>query len=72
MRLGLKAAILQRGLSQRELSKLSAIAENRLSTIIRGWTNPRPDERAAIARVLHQSESVLFDNSTTIELRSAR
>ena len=37
MRLGLKGAILQRGLSQREVSRLAILGENRLSAIIHGW-----------------------------------
>ena len=72
MRLGLKAAILQRGLSQRETSKLSDIPENRLSTIIRGWVDPTPHERARLSSLLKQDEAVLFDSSTSIEIRSVR
>jgi transcriptional regulator with XRE-family HTH domain len=72
MRVVLKAAILQRGLSQRETSKLSDIPENRLSTIINGWVNPTPLERARLAAVLRQDEAVLFDPTTSIEIRSAR
>jgi len=72
MRLGLKAAMLQRGLSQRETSRLAAIPENKLSTIIRGWVEATPDERQKLAAVLHQPESVLFDAGTSIEIRSAR
>ena len=51
MRLGLKAAILQRGLSQRETSRLSDIPENKLSSIIRGWT-----EAGAAARRSRKEE----------------
>ena len=72
MRLGLKAAILQRGLSQRETSRLSDIPENKLSSIIRGWTEAAPAERLRLAAVLHQPEAVLFDAETSIEIRSAR
>ena len=49
MRIGLNAAILQRGLSQRELSKQADILENRLSTIIRGWVEPNAYERKKLA-----------------------
>jgi transcriptional regulator with XRE-family HTH domain len=72
MRLGLKATILQRDFSQREVSKLSGIRENRLSTIVNGWVNPTPAERARLASVLRQDEAVLFDANTSIEIRSAR
>jgi transcriptional regulator with XRE-family HTH domain len=72
MRLVLKTTILQRGLSQRETSQLAHIHENRLSSIIRGWIEPSPEERKKLAAVLRQSEDVLFDTNTSIEIRSAR
>lgn len=72
MRLGLKGAILQRGLSQRELSRLSNVPESRLSSLINGWTNPSPDERQKLTAVLHQPADVLFDTDTSIKIRSAR
>ena len=72
MRLGLKGAILQRGLSQRELSRLSNVPESRLSALVNGWADPSPTERQKLASVLHQSDNVLFDDDTTIEIRSAR
>ena len=70
--LGLRGAILQRGLSQREISRLSNIAENRLSSIIRGWTQPTQEERQKLTSVLRQPEDILFDSATSIEIRSAR
>ena len=72
MRLGLKGAILQRGLSQRETSRLADIPETRLSSLISGWSDPTPDERRKLAAVLRQTENILFDSGTSIELRSAR
>jgi plasmid maintenance system antidote protein VapI len=72
MRLGLKAAILQRGLSQRETSRLASIPENKLSSIVNGWTEATAAERLRLASVLRQPEAVLFDAGTSIEIRSAR
>jgi transcriptional regulator with XRE-family HTH domain len=72
MRLGLKGALLQRGLSQRELCRLANIAENRFSTILNGWAAPTPSERTSIASVLKQDENLLFDAGSTIEIRSGR
>jgi transcriptional regulator with XRE-family HTH domain len=72
MRLGLKGAILQRGLSQRELSRLSNVPESRLSSLVNGWTNPTPEERRKLTTVLRQPENILFDTGTSIEIRSAR
>jgi transcriptional regulator with XRE-family HTH domain len=72
MLFGLKGAILQRGLTQRETSRLSNIGENRLSSIINGWTQPTADERQKLTSVLRQPEDVLFDKGTSIEIRSAR
>lgn len=69
---GLKAAMMQRRLSQRETSRLSAIGENRLSSIVNGWINPNADERRRLAAVLHQAEQVLFDANARIEIRTAR
>jgi transcriptional regulator with XRE-family HTH domain len=72
MRLGLKGAILQRGLSQRELSRLSNVPESRLSSLVNGWTNPTPEERRKLTSVLRQPEAIPFDADTSIEIRSAR
>jgi transcriptional regulator with XRE-family HTH domain len=72
MRFGLKAAILQAGLSQRQTGKLADIPENRLSTIVRGWANPTAEERSRLAAVLGKSETALFDPSLSIEIRSVR
>lgn len=52
MRLGLKVAILNSGHSQRAVAAKTQIPEARLSSIVRGWTEPRADERAALERCL--------------------
>jgi transcriptional regulator with XRE-family HTH domain len=72
MRLGLKAALLKQGLSQREAGRLASIPESRLSSIVRGWTRPTPEERARLAAVLHHDELTLFDTKTEIDIRSGR
>jgi transcriptional regulator with XRE-family HTH domain len=72
MLVGLKGALLQRGLSQREVCRLVPIAENRFSSIVNGWTNPTAEEWRNLAAVLRQSEDVLFDTATSIEIRSGR
>ena len=68
MRLNLKIAIVSSGRSQRELSRESQVAENRLSSIVRGWMDPRDDERRAIADALGQPVDDLF----VLEERAAR
>jgi hypothetical protein len=70
MLFGLKGAIIRRGLSQRETSRLSSVPENRLSSIIRGWTTATPEERSKLAAVLRQPEDILFDAGSSIEIRS--
>jgi transcriptional regulator with XRE-family HTH domain len=72
MRFGLKGAILKRGLSQRQLSRLSDVPESRLSALVNGWANPSPAERQKLASVLKQDANTLFDADSTIEIRSAR
>jgi transcriptional regulator with XRE-family HTH domain len=65
MRFGLKAALLLQGKSQRELGKATDISENKLSEIVRGWTDTTTSERARIATALHKSEDELFDINST-------
>ena len=60
MRLELKIAIVKSEKSQRWLSRESEVAENRLSSIVRGWVEPRDDERQAIADALGQPVDELF------------
>ena len=72
MRLGIKAALLQRGLSQREVCRITGIPENKMSSIVNGWAQPSEAERSRIAAVLRQPERVLFGDDTSIEIRSTR
>ena len=60
MRLNLKIAIVASGRSQRELSRACNVAENRLSSIVRGWIDPREHERRAIAAALDKPAEELF------------
>ena len=60
MRLNLKIAIVASGGTQRELSWKSKIPENRLSSIVRGWIDPRDEERHAIAEALGKPVDELF------------
>ena len=65
MRLRLKFAILAAGKSQRQvaLETKNLVSENKLSEIIRGWTEPRDDEKEALARVLNQPIDALFEEN---------
>jgi hypothetical protein len=57
----LKHAIIDDGRSQRALCRAAdGMAESRLSSIVRGWVEPREDERRAIAAALGKSEDELF------------
>ena len=59
MRLRLKVAILAAGKSQRQVAlETNLISENKLSDIVRGWTEPRDDEKAALARVRSLNRSI--------------
>jgi Helix-turn-helix len=71
MRLGLKIAILQSGHSQRAISAASGIPESRLSTIVNGWGEVRPEERQALQRCLGVSTDA-FEQSPATEARSLR
>jgi hypothetical protein len=59
-RVALKTAIFASDKTQRQVAAETKIPENRLSEIVRGWTDPRADERAALVRVLKCSRAV-FD-----------
>ena len=63
MRLALKIAILASGKSQRQTAAAAGLSENRLSEIVRGWADPRDDERESLARILSQPAPALFDQS---------
>jgi plasmid maintenance system antidote protein VapI len=72
VRIGLKAAIMGKGWTQREFSRVSGCPENRLSELVRGWTDPTPMERARFVKLLQQPEDALFNADTHLELRSVR
>ncbi len=59
----LKIAIAASGKLQRQIAASTGIRENRLSTIVNGWTEPRKDERAAIAAALGRTSAELFNVS---------
>ena len=63
MRLTLKLAILAGGKTQRQIAADARLSENRLSDIVRGWAEPRADEKQALAHVLNQDVGVLFDET---------
>ena len=60
VRTRLKVAMLESGRPQREYARACNIAEPRLSSIVRGWVDPRADERGALARTLGATEQALF------------
>jgi len=73
VRFNLKTAFIRSGASQRRAAVVCGIPENRLSEIVQGLTNPRPDEKARIAACLGVAMTEideLFAIDTTI-LRSA-
>lgn len=70
MRVGLKAAIMARGWTQRHFSRVAEIPENRVSELVRGWVEPTDAERVRIARLLNQSPDVLFAEGVHLELRN--
>jgi hypothetical protein len=58
MRVALKAAIFASGSSQRQVAAATGIPENRLSEIVRGWTDPRDEERQKLIDELKCSPEV--------------
>jgi plasmid maintenance system antidote protein VapI len=70
MRLALKTTILARFGTQREFARASSIPENRLSALVRGWTQPTDDERARVARMLGAPAERLFPEGRQVEVRS--
>lgn len=71
-RVGLKAAIVARGVTQREFARLAQVAENRLSDLIRCSADPTAAERSQFSQLLNQPADALFATDVRIELRSAR
>jgi len=63
MKLELKLAILAAGKTQRQVAAECSppLSENKLSEIVRGWTEPREDEKLALARVLNKPVVILFE-----------
>jgi len=63
----LHLAILRRknsiGLHQGKVAVKAGILESRLSRIINGYIKAKPEERAALSRVLGISEEILFVES---------
>jgi hypothetical protein len=65
----LKVAIVTSGKTQRRLALEAGVPEGRLSAIVRGWEDPTPAEREALARVLEKPAPALFQPAT-VELRA--
>jgi hypothetical protein len=72
MRLDLKVAIIRSGHSQRDISAQTRIPEARLSSIVRGWVAPRPEEQLALQQHLRVGPDAFNCNSDTLETRSVR
>ena len=52
MNLFIKMKILERGISQFELSRIIGVSDAYLSKVIRGWINPTPEISQRIAEAL--------------------
>jgi transcriptional regulator with XRE-family HTH domain len=59
-RTSLKVAFVVAGVSQRAVSMTTSIPETRLSSIVRGRTEPQPRGRAALSAALGRDERDLF------------
>jgi len=57
----LKAAILEQGLTQRELAQMINQSPSSISQVINGFMRPWPKLRREIAEALHIPENELFD-----------
>jgi hypothetical protein len=73
-RTSLKVAFVVAGVSQRVVSMTTAIPKTRLSSIVRGRTEPHPRERAALSAALGRDERDprVKDRSAAIEEVSGR
>ena len=60
LRVPLKFAIVQSGLTQTQIARHLNIQPSRLSGIVRGWTEPRAEERRELSRVLKVAQETLF------------
>ena len=58
--IALKVALLEKGMSQRELAMQARIAETRISQIIRGWERPTFEMKESICNVLDKEIEELF------------
>ena len=70
MRQRLKIALVTSGRSQRQIARRVPMSEGRLSSIVRGWVEPREGERRALARVLETTVEELFGEGSEAD-RSA-
>lgn len=52
MRTKLRIEIIKSGQTQRHIATLAGMHENRLSDVVRGYVDPRPDERERLMTVL--------------------
>lgn len=68
----LKVAFVRAGISQRKASFAALIPETRLSAIVRGREDPKPQERSALSSVLGFSEHELFPETVGAEEVCAR
>ena len=61
------AALVQRGMKQKDLAETSGVPAQYVSEAIRGTRRLRLEHRQAIAKALHCREEDLFDMSDIIE-----
>lgn len=59
----LKVAILESGLTQRDLARLSGLHENYISMLVRGRLNPNEAEKQKISAVVGKEPQHLFGNN---------
>jgi hypothetical protein len=62
MLMPLKLAIVASGRTQRDIARAAGIPEKRLSDIVVGLVEARPEERQTLAALLDAPESGLFDD----------
>ena len=67
MRWNLKFAIQRSGLTQRAFAEKCELSESYLSEVVRGWRNPRADERERIGAALERPTDSLFDMEIATE-----
>lgn len=60
MNLNLKLKILERGMTQLEISRSVGVSDGYLSKVVQGWVEPTADLKSSLAKILNCAVSDIF------------